>query len=276
MPVLTSDFSPTLPFKNGHFNTVYRPLFMKDTCSYTRKRVTTWDNDFIDLDFSLVGSKTLVMMIHGLEGSSDSRYIASNSKHLNSKGLDTVCFNLRGCSGDDNLLLGTYHSGKTEDVDFIVKHLIENYEYENLILIGFSLGGNFVIMMIINSDLSKTEQRDLLQPTADSNKLQLIVDSIDDFDPTHDFPEVSVNIHGTDRIGVFSYCMAILNDAGLEVISMHSDLLGKATEGKEEEFLNIINGRATLGMEELNRAAENLRNNKIDITITSVDLENEE
>jgi predicted amino acid-binding ACT domain protein len=141
---------------------------------------------------------------------------------------------------------------------------------------SFSLGGNFVIMMIINSDLSKTEQRDLLQPTADSNKLQLIVDSIDDFDPTHDFPEVSVNIHGTDRIGVFSYCMAILNDAGLEVISMHSDLLGKATEGKEEEFLNIINGRATLGMEELNRAAENLRNNKIDITITSVDLENEE
>ena len=141
---------------------------------------------------------------------------------------------------------------------------------------SFSLGGNFVIMMIINSGLSKTEQRDLLQPTADSNKLQLIVDSIDDFDPTHDFPEVSVNIHGTDRIGVFSYCMAILNDAGLEVISMHSDLLGKATEGKEEEFLNIINGRATLGMEELNRAAENLRNNKIDITITSVDLENEE
>jgi predicted alpha/beta-fold hydrolase len=148
MPVLTSDFSPTLPFKNGHFNTVYRPLFMKDTCSYTRKRVTTWDNDFIDLDFSLVGSKTLVMMIHGLEGSSDSRYIASNSKHLNSKGLDTVCFNLRGCSGDDNLLLGTYHSGKTEDVDFIVKHLIENYEYENLILIGFSLGGNLTLKYI--------------------------------------------------------------------------------------------------------------------------------
>ena len=133
---------------------------------------------------------------------------------------------------------------------------------------SFSLGGNFVIMMIINSDLTKTEQRDLLQPTSDANKLQLIVDTIDDFDPTHDFPEVSVTIHGTDRIGVFSYCMAILNDAGLDVISMHSDLLGKASEGKEEEFLNIIKGRATLGMDELNRAAENLRNNKIEVTIT--------
>jgi len=138
---------------------------------------------------------------------------------------------------------------------------------------SFTLGGNFVIMMIVNSDLSRTEQRDLLQPTSDANELQLIVDRIDEFDPTHDFPEVTVHIHGTDRIGVFSYCMAILNDAGLDVLSMHSDLLGKGGEGKEEEFLNIIKGRATLGMEELNRAAENLRNNKIDVTISMADNE---
>ena len=145
MPVFTSDFSPTLPFRNGHFNTMYRPLFMKDICSYLRKRITTWDDDFIDLDFSLVGSKTLVLLIHGLEGSSESRYMASTSKHLNTKGLDTVCFNLRGCSGDDNLLLGTYHSGKTEDVDFVVNHLIKNYNYKNIVIVGFSLGGNLTL-----------------------------------------------------------------------------------------------------------------------------------
>ncbi len=40
-------------FRNGHFNTMYRPLFMKDTAAYTRKRITTWDHDFFDLDFSL-------------------------------------------------------------------------------------------------------------------------------------------------------------------------------------------------------------------------------
>ncbi|WP_158837977.1 YheT family hydrolase [Polaribacter sp. L3A8] len=148
MPVFTSNFTPSLPFKNGHFNTMYRPLFMKDVCSFLRKRITTWDADFIDLDFSLVGSKTIAILIHGLEGSSDSKYIASTSKHLNKKGLDTVCFNLRGCSGDDNLLLGTYHSGKTEDVDFVVKHVSENYEYENIIIIGFSLGGNLTLKYI--------------------------------------------------------------------------------------------------------------------------------
>jgi len=145
MPVFKSDFSPTLPFRNGHFNTLYRPLFMRNACSYLRKRIPTWDHDFIDLDFSLVGSKNLALLIHGLEGSSASSYMTSTSKHLNSMGLDTVCFNLRGCSGDDNLLLGTYHSGKTEDVDFVVNHLSQKEEYENIIIIGFSLGGNLTL-----------------------------------------------------------------------------------------------------------------------------------
>jgi predicted alpha/beta-fold hydrolase len=145
MPIFTSDFLPTIPFRNGHFNTMYRPLFMKDKVTYSRKRITTWDHDFIDLDFSLVGSETLVLLIHGLEGSSESKYMTSNTVHLNKNGMDTVCFNLRGCSGEDNLLLATYHSGKTEDVDFVVNHLLENYNYKNIIIVGFSLGGNLTL-----------------------------------------------------------------------------------------------------------------------------------
>lgn len=145
MPVFESNFLPTIPFRNGHFNTMYRPLFMKDVATYTRKRIITWDNDFFDLDFSFVGSETLVLLIHGLEGSSESKYMAANTNHLNSLGIDTVCFNLRGCSGEDNLLLSTYHSGKTEDVDFLVNHLLEHYNYKNIIIIGFSLGGNLTL-----------------------------------------------------------------------------------------------------------------------------------
>ena len=148
MPVFTSNFLPTIPFRNGHFNTMYRPLFMKDTAAYSRKRITTWDHDFFDLDFSFTGSETLVLLIHGLEGSSGSKYMAANTNHLNSKGLDTVCFNLRGCSGEDNLQLATYHSGKTEDVSFVVDHLLENYSYKNIIIVGFSLGGNLTLKYI--------------------------------------------------------------------------------------------------------------------------------
>jgi len=145
MPICTTDFVPTLPFKNGHFNTMYRPLFQKGKSKYSRKRIVTWDHDFIDLDFSKVNSNSLAILIHGLEGSSESKYMISTTHELNNKGIDTVAFNLRGCSGEDNLLLGTYHSGKTEDVHFVINHLLENYDYENLILIGFSLGGNLTL-----------------------------------------------------------------------------------------------------------------------------------
>lgn len=145
MPLLTSDYYPSLPFRNGHFNTMYRPLFMKETCNYMRKRIFTWDEDFIDLDFSKVNSKTIALLIHGLEGSSESKYMISTTNELNGKGMDVVAFNLRGCSGEDNLLLGTYHSGKTEDVHFVIDHLLANYNYENIILVGFSLGGNLAL-----------------------------------------------------------------------------------------------------------------------------------
>lgn len=145
MPVLTSNFSPTFLFKNGHFNTIYRNVFTKITHQYQRKRITTWDQDFIDLDFSVVGSKTLVVLIHGLEGSSESSYMIAAVKELNAAKIDCVSFNLRGCSGEDNLLLTTYHSGKTEDVDFVVTYLTTKYAYDHIAIVGYSLGGNLTL-----------------------------------------------------------------------------------------------------------------------------------
>jgi len=146
MPILKSDFNPTTPlFKNGHFNTIYRALFFKGDVTYTRKRIKTWDDDFIDLDFSIMGSKNLVVHIHGLEGSSQSNYMTASAKHLNNLGYDTVCFNLRGCSGEDNLLLNSYHSGKTEDLDFVLNYLLDKYNYQKIALVGYSLGGNLTL-----------------------------------------------------------------------------------------------------------------------------------
>jgi predicted alpha/beta-fold hydrolase len=118
---------------------------MKEFHNYNRRRITTWDNDFIDLDFSKVNSSKLVLLIHGLEGSSESKYILAAVLELNKAGYDTVSFNLRGCSGEDNLLLPTYHSGKTEDLDFIINYLIENYSYDKIMVVGYSLGGNMTL-----------------------------------------------------------------------------------------------------------------------------------
>jgi len=145
MPILESDFTPSLPFRNGHINTVFRALFTKETHNYERVRVETWDGDFIDLDFSKVGSKVLVLLIHGLEGSSESKYILSAATEVNKAGYDAVAFNLRGCSGEDNRLLQTYHSGKTEDLDFIIQYLLNNMDYEKIMIVGYSLGGNMTL-----------------------------------------------------------------------------------------------------------------------------------
>lgn len=182
MPVLTTDFLPTLPFRNGHFNTMYRPLFMKDTIQYDRKRIETWDDDFIDLDFSISGSNTLILLIHGLEGSAESNYMISSANYFNGIGVDTVAFNLRGCSGEDNRLLSTYHSGKTEDVDFVVKHLLDNYNYQNIIIVGFSLGGNMTLKYFgeqgnaihpkIKGGIAVSVPIDLVTAQAEMNKIK--------------------------------------------------------------------------------------------------------
>ncbi len=145
MPLLKDQLTTTFPFKNAHINTIYRYFFTKDTLNYTRKRLDTWDNDFIDLDFLTADSFSLVVLIHGLEGSSKSSYMLSTANYLHNKGYDVVCINLRSCSGEDNNLLQTYHSGKTDDVDFIINHLNTTYDYKNIILCGFSLGGNLTL-----------------------------------------------------------------------------------------------------------------------------------
>lgn len=161
----------------------------------------------------------------------------------------------------------------------IVRRLSTDIAQEGCDLVAIStqtLGDHFGIMMVIDTDASSNELRGYLDPIVEKFDLSLTVDAVDKFEFCHKFPDVSIHVHGADKIGVFSYCMAIFNDAGLEILSMHSDLLGKAVDGGEDEFLNVIKGRATEGIEELQRAAENLRNNSIDVSITVIEEEDEE
>lgn len=145
MPLIKSTYKPSILFKSAHFNTIYKTLFNKQTIRYKRKRIATPDNDFLDLDFSKVESNTLVIAMHGLEGSSQSKYIISVVNYLNSNKIDCVAVNFRGCSGEDNKNLYSYNSGKTDDVEFIINHIISNYNYKNIILLGYSMGGNITL-----------------------------------------------------------------------------------------------------------------------------------
>lgn len=146
MEVITNNtYDPHLIFRNKHFNTAYRTLFHRFEINYNRKRIITEDNDFLDLDFAVADSNKVVILIHGLEGSSESNYIKSLVKVLNSQNFDVVVLNLRGCSGEANHLLESYHSGKTDDLKEVISHLEKEYNYNEINIVGFSLGGNITL-----------------------------------------------------------------------------------------------------------------------------------
>ncbi|MEO9484270.1 MAG: alpha/beta fold hydrolase [Ekhidna sp.] len=147
MPILTTDYLPILPFRNGHISTIYSSQFRKfDPVSFTRKRINTPDDDFLDIDFLEGGNRKVVILCHGLEGSSASKYIQATSDLLHSNGYDIAAMNYRFCSGEINRQLRTYHSGKTEDLHTVIDHVLPNYD--EIYLGGFSLGGNIVLKYI--------------------------------------------------------------------------------------------------------------------------------
>ena len=145
MPIIESSYKPSLLFKNVHLNTVYKTLFYSRKNTYKRERITTEDNDFLDLDFSINNSETVVIALHGLEGSSKSKYIVSAVNHLNNNNIDCIAINFRGCSGEDNNNLYSYNSGQTEDITTIINHILNNYNYKNIVLLGYSMGGNITL-----------------------------------------------------------------------------------------------------------------------------------
>ncbi|HRH56685.1 MAG TPA: alpha/beta fold hydrolase [Chitinophagales bacterium] len=129
-----------------HLQTIVPNIYRKvEGVVYNRERIETWDDDFLDLDWSKIGSNKLIIISHGFEGCSDRVYARGLTKILNANGFDVCVWNFRGCSGEDNRQYFGYHSGKTEDLDWVVRHIIENNNYSEYYLIGISMGGNLTM-----------------------------------------------------------------------------------------------------------------------------------
>lgn len=141
--IMNSYFPPFLLF-NRHLETIYPALFRKVALKeYERERIRTADDDFLDLFWLKKKSNNLIIISHGLEGNAHRAYIKGMAKAFYDLGYDALAWNYRGCGEEINKQLRFYHSGATDDLGTVIDHAATRYE--NIFLIGFSLGGNLTL-----------------------------------------------------------------------------------------------------------------------------------
>ncbi|WP_317045956.1 YheT family hydrolase [Marixanthomonas spongiae] len=160
MPIVPSSYTPKPIFKNGHFATVYsaklRPV---PKIAQYRERILLDDSDFLDVDFSFAENKTskIAIILHGLEGNAQRRYMRGQAKNLTTNGWDAAAVNFRGCSGEPNELFASYNAGKTDDLQAVVDFILKKGKYDTISLIGFSLGGNLMLKYLGERDIFPKE-----------------------------------------------------------------------------------------------------------------------
>jgi len=86
-----------------------------------------------------------VIVVHGLEGSSDSQYMLGIAEKGLAAGMNVVRMNQRNCGGTEAFSPTLYHSGRSHDVAAVARNLIEQDQVSRLALVGFSMGGNLVL-----------------------------------------------------------------------------------------------------------------------------------
>ncbi|MEO0559612.1 MAG: alpha/beta fold hydrolase [Bacteroidota bacterium] len=148
--MLDVSFPPYMPprrLRGGHRQTIWPSLFRTvEGVTYERERLELADGDFLDLDWVWAEDPDapVAIVAHGLEGSSERAYVRGLVRAIHRRGWTVVAWNLRGCSGEPNRLLRTYHSGVSDDLDAVVRHALGS-GVRQLAVLGFSLGGNVTL-----------------------------------------------------------------------------------------------------------------------------------
>jgi len=132
--------------RNPHVMTIMGRFFRRiPKINYTRERLELSDGDFLDLDWVRNGDTRLMVISHGLEGSSSSAYVLAMAQAATQAGWDVLAWNQRSCSGEPNRLLRFYHSGSSDELGNVVDYVLNSSTYRSVALVGFSLGGNVTV-----------------------------------------------------------------------------------------------------------------------------------
>ena len=124
----------------GHWQTISAALFPPPAARFRRERWEAPDGDFIDVDFAGAADAPPMVLLHGLEGCSDSHYARLLAAALPAAGWRVAIPHWRGCSGEPNRKPRAYHSGDTAELDWILRRFAGPVE-----AIGVSLGGNVLL-----------------------------------------------------------------------------------------------------------------------------------
>ena len=153
--VASTPFRAPVWLPGGHAQTIHAATWVRrPQVHYWRDRWETPDFDFIDLDW--VGNPDhelkhdqqdetpLVVLFHGLEGSSNSHYARALMHAVNARGWRGVVVHFRGCGGEVNRLPRAYHSGDSAEIDWILRRL-RSMRSSPIYVAGVSLGGNALL-----------------------------------------------------------------------------------------------------------------------------------
>jgi hypothetical protein len=88
-----------------------------------------------------------LIVVHGLEGSSESQYMMGIARNGLASGMNVVRMNQRNCGGMDHCAPTLYNSGRSADVAAVAKNIVERDAVAAFVLIGFSMGGNLVLKL---------------------------------------------------------------------------------------------------------------------------------
>jgi hypothetical protein len=134
----------------GHLQTIWPYLLRRPAAPVRRERVGTPDGDFWDFDWiaptNVHMGAPLVVLFHGLEGSSDSHYARALRVALTARGWHGVVPHFRGCSGEPNRMPRAYHSGDHEEVQAMLTAIRARVAQKTVVYAaGVSVGGSALL-----------------------------------------------------------------------------------------------------------------------------------
>jgi predicted alpha/beta-fold hydrolase len=156
LPASFPSFVPRRGLSNNHLQTIVgnyfpRPAFRLTALSETVEvdpadgsRVLChchWQAE------NIRAQRLTVLLVHGLEGSSDSGYVQGIAVRAWQAGWNVIRMNMRTCGGTEELTPTLYHSGLSSDVGAVVNHFAGRFGLERIALAGYSMGGNMVLKL---------------------------------------------------------------------------------------------------------------------------------